>query len=418
MSTRMTVSGNRKDLHADFYFEVELARLLLVLTDVDAWSEPQRPRLLSSRQSLEIIYGFADQTRAFVELTQLPLNRVRVQVRHEVATDELGSSYQGFWIRTAQMISTRLLTEPLAMATAPGKLNIFFKVGPIKGDGYHDVVSVYQALNLRERVIVSASHSWQVGVSGSLPAEHLAAVPTDDSNLVVKAAKLIGDLIQSPLYSPAAIGIDKQVPVAGGMGGGSADAAAAAVAVNSLWSAGLSNEELVEITAPLGADVPFAVLGGTALGIGVGEQLTPIENVDPLHWVMIPTNGGLSTPTVFKRLDELRAARGQRIVAEEYLIEPTELLTALSAGNPFEIAEHLHNDLQEASVDLMPSLATTILDGERCGALKGMVSGSGPTVALLCGSEEAAVEVASQMRELGYSALATSGPAEGARVEI
>jgi 4-diphosphocytidyl-2-C-methyl-D-erythritol kinase len=304
------------------------------------------------------------------------------------------------------------------MATAPGKLNIFFKVGPIKGDGYHDVVSVYQALNLRERVIVSASHSWQVGVSGSLPAEHLAAVPTDDSNLVVKAAKLIGDLIQSPLYSPAAIGIDKQVPVAGGMGGGSADAAAAAVAVNSLWSAGLSNEELVEITAPLGADVPFAVLGGTALGIGVGEQLTPIENVDPLHWVMIPTNGGLSTPTVFKRLDELRAARGQRIVAEEYLIEPTELLTALSAGNPFEIAEHLHNDLQEASVDLMPSLATTILDGERCGALKGMVSGSGPTVALLCGSEEAAVEVASQMRELGYSALATSGPAEGARVEI
>jgi 4-diphosphocytidyl-2-C-methyl-D-erythritol kinase len=174
---------------------------------------------------------------------------------------------------------------------------------------------------------------------------------------------------------------------------------------------------LVEITKPLGADVPFAVLGGTALGLGVGEKLTPIENIAPLHWVMIASPGGLSTPAVFKRLDELRADRKQRVVSEEYLTEPTELLQALRVGNPFEIAELLHNDLQEAAVDLMPSLGDTIVHGMRCGALKAMVSGSGPTVALLCGSEDAAVEVAVQMRALGYSAIATSGPAEGAKVD-
>ena len=417
MSSWTAVSGNRSVLFTDFYFEVEIARLLLVLTDVDAWSEPERPRLLSSRQSLEVIYGFADQSRAFVELTQLPLNRVYVQVRHEFATDDSAATYQRFWSRTGEMVETRLSTQTLAMASAPGKLNMFFKVGPLKKDGYHDVVSVYQALNLRERVLVSASHNWQIGVSGSLPTEHLQAVPTDESNLVVKAAKLISELAGLPSASQVAFGIDKQVPVAGGMGGGSADAAAAAVAVNELWATGFTTQELVEITKPLGADVPFAVLGGTALGLGVGEKLTPIDNIAPLHWVMIASPGGLSTPAVFKRLDELRADRKQRVVSEEYLTEPTELLEALRVGNPFEIAELLHNDLQEAAVDLMPSLGDTIVHGMRCGALKAMVSGSGPTVALLCGSEDAAVEVAVQMRALGYSAIATSGPAEGAKVD-
>lgn len=417
MSQWISTIGAKSSVNSDFYFEVEMARLLLVLTDVDSWVEPQRPRLLSSRQSLQIIYGFSDQTRAFVDLTQLPLNRARLQVRHEVASLDQAHAYAGFWARTKSMIESRLSTQPLAMASAPGKLNIFFKVGPLKRDGYHDVISIYQALNLRERIIVSASHDWQVGVSGSLPKEHLDAVPLDESNLVVKAAKLVGQEATSQFNSPVSIGIDKHVPVAGGMGGGSADAAAAATAVNELWGAKLSNAELVKITKSLGADVPFAVLGGTALGQGVGEKLTAIDGAARLHWVMVAASGGLSTPAVFKRLDELRAERKQKIVAADYLVEPTGLMTALKSGNPFEIAELMQNDLQEAAIDLMPSLADTIVHGVRCGALKAMVSGSGPTVALLCGGAEAALEVASQMQLLGYSTEVAWGPDLGAKVE-
>ena len=169
-------------------------------------------------------------------------------------------------------------------ASAPGKINIFFKVGALKSDGYHDVLSVYQALDIRETVKVADSSRWRVSVSGALSEEQIAAVPTGEDNLVVRAAKSIGQLANLTRVSELSFEITKNVPVAGGMGGGSADAAAAMLAVDELWDTQVDGEALMKAAAELGADIPFALLGGTAIGIGRGDKLDPIDDVQKLHW--------------------------------------------------------------------------------------------------------------------------------------
>ncbi len=301
--------------------------------------------------------------------------------------------------------------------SAPGKINIYFAVGPLKPDHYHDVVSVYQALNLREQVTVSASDDWQVQVSGALSSEQIAAVPTGHENLVVKAAHEISKLAQIGNPHPVRFEITKNVPVAGGMGGGSADAAAALMAVDELWCTGVPGEKLLDAAAALGADIPFALLGGTALGTGRGEDLRPIEGVQRLHWVLVTNDGGLSTPSVYQRLDQLRAERGEDPTQVGTPQAPSQLLEALLTGDPHQVAQHLHNDLQEAAVDLMPELAQTMQAGLEAGAIAAMVSGSGPTVALLAQDLEHANQVASKLTSIGHNAISTFGPAAGTILE-
>lgn len=268
--------------------------------------------------------------------------------------------------------------------SAPGKVNLFFTVGALRADGYHDVVSVYHALNLRETITVSPAHEYSLTVSGITQ-----GVPTDDSNLALRAAKLSS--------TPVAIHIDKQVPVAGGMGGGSADAAATLVAMARL------TEREVDFTAAasLGADVPFAIHGGTALGTGKGEVLSEVPTAGTLHWVLVPASFGLSTPEVYRTLDSIRP------VAQTREVQP--LLEALAAGDLHAIAKNLHNDLQEAAIYLKPELQETIDRLEAHGALKAMVSGSGPTVMALFANSDEAERIA---REIG--GIATSGPSVGA----
>ncbi len=296
-------------------------------------------------------------------------------------------------------------------ASAPGKTNLFFAVGPLLEDGFHDVASVYLALDLREEVTVSPAENWSVTVSGNVSAEQIAAVPTGEDNLVVRAAKHVSELAKVSAQ-PTAFAIDKHVPVAGGMGGGSADAAAALIAVNALWHTGVESQ--LSNSVELGADVPFALAGGIAVGLGRGEVLTKIEEVPAINLVLVTSDEGLSTPAVYKRLDELRAARGIDPMLAPAAIVPEELIRALRSGDQLAISALLKNDLQEAALDLRPDLKKTIADGLAAGALTGFVSGSGPTVAFLVADANAGEEIAQKLHVSGYRALAASGPAAGA----
>ena len=296
-------------------------------------------------------------------------------------------------------------------ASAPGKTNLFFAVGPLLEDGFHDVASVYLALDLREEVTVSQAETWSVSVSGNISAEQIASVPTGEENLVVLAAKHVAKLANVPAQ-PTAFAIEKHVPVAGGMGGGSADAAASLVAVNALWRTGVESQLIDSVE--LGADVPFALAGGIAIGLGRGEVLTQIDAVPELNLVLVTSDKGLSTPAVYKRLDELRAARGIDPKLAEAALVPEDLIRALQGGDQAAIAAVLRNDLQEAALDLRPDLAKTIEDGLAAGALTGFVSGSGPTIAFLVADADSAETVAQRLHIQGYRALAAAGPTSGA----
>ena len=295
-------------------------------------------------------------------------------------------------------------------ASAPGKTNLFFAVGPLQEDGFHDVASVYLALDLREEVTVTPAASWSVSVTGNVSADQIASVPTDESNLVVKAAKHVAELAGVDAQ-PVSFTINKHVPVAGGMGGGSADAAAALAAVDALWCTGV--EEKLSESVELGADVPFALAGGIAIGLGRGEVLTQIEAVRPIHLVLVTSDEGLSTPAVYRRLDELRAARGidPKLAAEATV--PADLIRALQTGDQTALASLLKNDLQEAALDLRPDLKKSIDAGLAAGAIAGFVSGSGPTIAFLVADADGAESLAQKLHIEGYRALAASGPAAG-----
>lgn len=301
--------------------------------------------------------------------------------------------------------------------SAPGKINIFFKVGALQDNGYHEVLSVYQALELRETVSVTTSDNWSVSVSGDLSDEQIAAVPTGEDNLVVRAAKSIAELAGIEDPHPVNFEITKNVPVAGGMGGGSADAAAALLAIDELWCTGVDGDALLHKAAELGADIPFALLGGTAIGVGKGDDLEPIYDVKQLHWVLVPMDVGLSTPRVYAKLDEIRAARGENPELVATPSKPRELISALQFGDAREVAKYLHNDLQEAAIALMPELSITMHAGLAAGALAAMVSGSGPTVAMLAESEAAAESIANHLAFEGYIAIPTHGPAKGTLME-
>jgi 4-diphosphocytidyl-2-C-methyl-D-erythritol kinase len=390
--------------------------LQLLLADVDRWPGNLSPRLMSNSDH-EMVVAFRDNSRARLRITKLAGGVNRVAIEHEAAPETAtGVDYEIFWFELFESLQARLMPEQIAVATAPGKVNLFFKVGPLKDDGYHDVASLYMAVNLAETVVGQIATEYSVKVSGSLDDFALLAVPTDESNLVVKVAKQIKALSATPEVIKLQLGIDKHVPVAGGMGGGSADAAAALLVSNAMFRTDLAPEQLHQMAAELGADVPFALSGGIAIGTGKGDKLTQIENVKPVHLVIIGDQGGLSTPLVYQRLDALRSARDEdpKQIAEPEINQ--QLIRALQSGNVHDIADHLHNDLEEATLSLRPDLETRMIAARQLGALKVMVSGSGPTLLAFCGSELGAKEIAEKLVKLGYDARAVSGPAVGAEL--
>lgn len=295
---------------------------------------------------------------------------------------------------------------------APGKINVYLGVGGRHEDGYHALATVFQAVSLYEDVIARPADDFSVTVSG---VEDTGSVPLDDRNLAMRAAKLLA--VAADHRGGVALEIRKSVPVAGGMGGGSADAAAALVACDALWGTGLSPARLHDLAARLGADVPFALHGGTAVGTGRGDQLNPALARGRFDWILVPSDVGLSTPVVYERLDILREEEGALADDPPLSLDvPIPVLQALRTGDPAQLAESLFNDLQAAALFERPDLAETIRQGVAAGALQGIVSGSGPTVALLCPDPETAQDVQSSLREIGLDPLHVHGPVPGARI--
>ena len=289
----------------------------------------------------------------------------------------------------------------------PGKVNLFLGVGDRRPDGYHELTTVFHAVSLVDEVTVRNADVLSLQTVG----EGAAELPADNRNLAWRAAELMAEHVgRAPDLE---IIIDKSIPVAGGMAGGSADAAAVLVAINTLWELGVPRRDLHALAAELGSDVPFALHGGTALGTGRGEELATVLARSTFHWALAFGASGLSTASVYGEIDRLRK-NGE----PPRLDDPEPLLGALAGGDPRELAPLLGNDLQPAALSLDPGLRRTLRAGAEAGALAGIVSGSGPTCAFLCDSAAAALDVGTELAGAGVcrTVRVASGPVHGARV--
>ena len=292
----------------------------------------------------------------------------------------------------------------------PAKVNLQLSVGPEEADGYHNLVSVFQAISIFDDVTIKLSEPG-AGLTIAISGEQTHGVPADANNLAAKAVALISK--EYDLTVDAHIEIKKSIPVAGGMAGGSADAAATIVGIDYLYSLGMSREEMVEIAAQLGSDVPFMLSGGTAIGTGRGDQLTAALSRGTYHWVLALSTHGLSTPAVYAECDRLRA--------ELEIIEPQThegLMQALLAADAPEVGKSLVNDLQAAACSLRPALRLVLDVGQEYGALGAIVSGSGPTVAFLVADVEAGLDLTVALTASGVvgSVVRAFGPVAGAKV--
>jgi len=304
----------------------------------------------------------------------------------------------------------------------PAKINLQLAVGPPRADGYHDLVTVFHAVSLFDEVTVAPAAHDRVTVSG----EGADQVPADGGNLALRAVDALRKMVPG---SPAVhVSIAKRIPVAAGLAGGSADAAAALVACNELWDAGLDQPELLDIAATVGSDVAFALLGGTAVGRGRGERLTPaLAPATPYHWVLAMADGQLPTPSVYAALDKQRTARAARsrgaggTPGRDGVAGPeldAALMSALRAGHASQVGRALSNDLQPAALSLFPALRKTLAAGTELGALGALVSGSGPTCVFLAANAKRALDLAVSLSGAGVcrSVARVTGPAPGATV--
>lgn len=292
---------------------------------------------------------------------------------------------------------------------SPAKVNLSLAVGGAGADGYHRLATVYHAIGLYDEVVVRPAARTGITVSGS--GVDVDAVPTDESNLALRAVRALGDHVGRDLV--VAVHVHKNIPVAGGLAGGSTDAAATLVALDALFELGLSKAELMRVAAGLGSDVPFCLMGGTAVGTGRGELVAPVMTRGTYWWAVVPGRGGLSTPAVYAEFDRLV---GDGEVPEPEV--PDALLTALLGADADALGAALANDLQPAALSLRPSLTVPLESGVDAGALGALVSGSGPTTVFLCADADHARDV----RDLVAAATGATtgfvvpGPVAGAKV--
>ena len=283
----------------------------------------------------------------------------------------------------------------MTVVKAPAKINLQLSVGAKGDDGYHDLATVFQAVSLYDEIKVTPGESGSgitLRFSGDNP--HIANLPTNNKNLAYKAAQLFAQ--RKKVSLDLVIEIRKQIPIAGGMAGGSANAAGVLVALDSLYETKMTKDELIMIARQLGSDVPFSLTGGTAVGTGRGDRLTPALARGTFHWVLAYSSQGLSTPAVYEECDRLRQGFAQR---QPRVNE--ELMHALSSGDPISLGKSLVNDLQAAACSLRPALKLALSAGMDSGAIGALVSGSGPTVAFLAKDEEAAIDLAVALSSTG-----------------
>ncbi len=291
----------------------------------------------------------------------------------------------------------------------PAKINLHLAVGPLRPDGFHELNTVYHAISLFDELRASPGDTLALTMEG----EGAGELALDETNLVIRAARALAAHARVPAY--ARLHLKKSIPLAGGLAGGSADAAAALLACDTLWGTGVPREELAEIGATLGSDIPFLLHGGTALGTGHGESVSPIlARPTTWHWVLAIADGGLSTPEVYRELDRLRAGPWPPTPLDV----PDELMTALRQRHPDVLGAALGNDLQPAALALRPQLADVLKAGYDAGAVTGIVSGSGPTCVFLATDAAHAERVAAGLNASGVcrDALTARGPMPGARV--
>jgi 4-diphosphocytidyl-2-C-methyl-D-erythritol kinase len=306
----------------------------------------------------------------------------------------------------------------------PAKVNLQLAVGPVRADGYHDVATVYHAVSLFDELTVAPADRDSVVVTG----EGAESVPTNGGNLAARAAEALAQAVGSGSRDAPglAIQIIKRIPVAAGLAGGSADAAAALLACNELWGTGLSQQELSALASDIGSDVAFGLLGGTAIGIGRGEQVTAVLTSGTFHWVLAFANGGLSTADVYATCDRMRAPKESRQAKELKVgtagvpdpVLDNALIAALRSGDPAEVGPLLSNDLQLAAISLRPGLRRALAAGRELGALGAMVSGSGPTCAFLAKHRRHARDLAVALTGVGVcrTVAQVTGPAPGATI--
>jgi 4-diphosphocytidyl-2-C-methyl-D-erythritol kinase len=290
---------------------------------------------------------------------------------------------------------------------APAKINLHLRVGPKGDDGYHPVATVYQAIALFDEVKARPADAGEFTVS--VTGEGIDDVPLDDANLAVRAAQALA--AKFGVDEGVALSLHKTIAVAGGLAGGSADAAGALVACDALWGTRATREELADLAAGLGSDVPFCLVGGNAIGAGRGEQLSPILGRGTYQWVLAYADEGLSTAAVYAEYDRVAPPAADPSLSDE-------LLAALRAGDPYVVGAAMHNDLQAAALRLRPALYRTLAVGDDADALASIVSGSGPTVIFLAADDDHAVDIAVALSSSGTcrTVQRAHGPVPGARV--
>ena len=290
----------------------------------------------------------------------------------------------------------------------PGKINLQLSVGPLQSDGYHPVATVFQAVSVFDDIKIAISHESGITLNSTKASDYL---PLDRNNLAYKAAELMTKKFE--INDGLEITLSKEIPIAGGMAGGSADAGATIVGIDALFGLGLSRNELEKIGSQLGADIQFTISGGTAIGTGRGDQITPVLSRGSYSWVLALSSSGLSTPAVYNECDRLREGLQ---VASPHISD--SLLHALSAGDAVALGKALSNDLQPAACSLKPALRLILDVGMDYGALGGLVSGSGPTVAFLAENEDHALDLVVALTSSGVvgNVIRASGPVPGARV--
>ena len=301
-----------------------------------------------------------------------------------------------------------------ATVRVPAKINLCLGVGPVREDGYHPLATVYQAVDLHDEVRATSREDGDITVAVHTELDvraESAFVPEDDDNLAVRAARLLRDVTGTT--GGADLAIRKVIPVAGGMAGGSADAAAALVACNDAWATGLSRAELEQIAAQLGSDVPFLLHGGNAIGGGRGETISPVLARGSYHWVFAMAHEGLSTKAVYAEFDRLN--EGSQV---QNPVVPDALLAALRAGDAEALGDALSNDLTEAALSLRPELQDTLEIGIEAGALGAILSGSGPTALFLASDEQHSLDIAFALSSASGCAdvVQSRGPVSGARI--
>ncbi|KAA1378082.1 4-(cytidine 5'-diphospho)-2-C-methyl-D-erythritol kinase [Aeromicrobium fastidiosum] len=301
-----------------------------------------------------------------------------------------------------------------ANVRVPAKINLCLGVGPVRGDGYHPLATVYQAVDLHDEVRATVRDDEQITVTVHSDVDarsEVAIVPEDDDNLAVRAARLLRERTGST--QGVDLAIRKVIPVAGGMAGGSADAAASLVACNEVWGTGLSRQALEVLAARLGSDVPFLLHGGNAIGGGRGETVSPVLARGSYHWVFAMAHDGLSTKAVFAEFDRINAGRP---VPDP--VVPDALLAALRAGDAEALGSALSNDLTEAALSLRPELSDTLSIGIEAGALGAILSGSGPTALFLASDAEHSLDIAFALSSASGCAdvVQSRGPVPGARL--